>query len=296
MGMEPVLAVYAGYSLDHTSVPENEMEWVLQEALDEIAYLTDPITTKLGALRALHGHPEPVQLKYVEIGNEDWFSSTYPYRFAYLYNGINRAHPNIKLISSAFDAAQWSFNYTIDLPKGSMWDHHDYDWPGAFTNNFNYFDNWQENTNNSDVEIMLGEYSLFSAIGPVNWTNTQTPVHVYYPEMISAVEEGLYLLGIERNSKVVKMTCWAPSLAHYLGYQLTPNVCYLFLPSFLYLLPPLFHIISFPLPSHHIFYPQNLLLRNTNEKIVSYIHNKSKRYAPKHFILPTTTIQQIPRH
>ena len=227
MEMEPILAIYAGYSLDKSSVPESEMGWVLQEALDEIEYLTaDASKSKLGALRAKHGHPEPVKLNYIEIGNEDWFSSTYPYRFPYLYNGIKKAYPNLKLIASAYDEAKTSFNYTIDLPKGSMWDTHHYEWPGYFTDAFDLYDNWQETTNNPDVEIIVGEYSLFSAIGPVNWTNTQTPVHVYYPEMISAVEEGIYLLGIERNPNVVKMTTWAPTLAHYKGYQWTPNVCF----------------------------------------------------------------------
>lgn len=59
-------------------------------------YCMGNTSTKFGALRASHGHPEPFQIKYaalmsivctvltwesyVEIGNEDFFSSTYNYR------------------------------------------------------------------------------------------------------------------------------------------------------------------------------------------------------------------------
>ena len=103
MEMEPVLAIYAGYSLDKTSVPESQMGDVLQTALDELEYCTGDTSTTWGARRAADGHPEPFQINYVELGNEDWFSSTYPYRFPVLYNGIKAAYPNITLISTAYN-------------------------------------------------------------------------------------------------------------------------------------------------------------------------------------------------
>ncbi|KAL9105728.1 MAG: hypothetical protein Q9227_009141 [Pyrenula ochraceoflavens] len=72
IGMEPVLAVYAGFSLDiygqsGTSYPPNRMNEVLQEILDELEYCTGNSSTRYGAMRAAHGHPEPFQINYVEI-------------------------------------------------------------------------------------------------------------------------------------------------------------------------------------------------------------------------------------
>jgi alpha-N-arabinofuranosidase len=68
--MEPVLAIYAGYSLDHTSYPKGRMGEVLQSALDELEYCMGDTGTQWGALRAQHGHPAPFQINYVELGNE----------------------------------------------------------------------------------------------------------------------------------------------------------------------------------------------------------------------------------
>ena len=218
-GIEPVLAIYAGFSLDifgqiGTSFPEDQMDLVLQDALNEIEFITGDASTTYGALRAEYGHPEPFQLNYVEIGNEDFFSTTYPYRFPYLYNGLKQAYPNITLISTAYNEASESFGYNISLPKGSMWDTHHYEEPTFFLKSFDFFDNWQEETGNEDVTVLIGEYSVFqidTADGVVNYT-LPDDIHVIFPSMLSAIGEGVYLLGAERNPEVVKMSSYAPSL------------------------------------------------------------------------------------
>ncbi len=46
MDAEVVLGVYAGYSLDGTSYPEENMGEVLQEALDEIEFVIGDTSTK----------------------------------------------------------------------------------------------------------------------------------------------------------------------------------------------------------------------------------------------------------
>ena len=84
-----------------------------------------------GGYRAELGHPEPFNIRYVEIGNEDWFSSTYPYRFNYLYPALKQAYPDITFISTAYNenangTSNPYSNYTIDLPVNSGWDYHVY--------------------------------------------------------------------------------------------------------------------------------------------------------------------------
>jgi len=226
MEMERVLAIYAGYSLDQSSYPEDHMDEVLQSALDELEYCMGNTSTKYGSLRAEHGHPEPFQINYVELGNEDWFSSTYPYRFPILYNGVHAAYPNITLISTAYTEANTTFNYTIELPPGSMWDTHHYDEPHFFLDSFDTWDNWQESTNNIDNTILIGEYSVFQIDTPDGVLNFSDPtdVHVFYPELLSAISESVYLLGAERNPNTVKMTSYAPSLANLNWYNWTPNL------------------------------------------------------------------------
>ena len=70
--MQPVLAVYAGYSLAREHVdPGPALEPYVEDALDEIEYVTGGADTKWGAERAKDGHPAPFPLHYIEVGNED---------------------------------------------------------------------------------------------------------------------------------------------------------------------------------------------------------------------------------
>ncbi|EQD56949.1 glycoside hydrolase family 51, partial [mine drainage metagenome] len=51
--MQPVLAVYAGYALDGMHIrPGPQLQPYVKDALEEIQYITGPITTKWGAVRA----------------------------------------------------------------------------------------------------------------------------------------------------------------------------------------------------------------------------------------------------
>ena len=91
LNMEPVLAVFAGYVLKHDYIPAgDQLAPYVQEALDEIEYVTGDASTKWGAQRIKDGYPNPFKLRYVEIGNEDWFdkSGSYDGRFAQFYDAI----------------------------------------------------------------------------------------------------------------------------------------------------------------------------------------------------------------
>ena len=214
--IEPLLAVYAGCSLDiwgedGASFPPDRMGDVLQDILNELEYAMGDTSTQYGALRAEHGHPEPFSINYIEIGNEDFFSSTYPYRFPFLYSGIKAAYPNITLISTTYDE---NTDYTITIPSGGMWDTHHYEEPSWFIEQFNFFDNWQVETNNTGVTVFIGEYASFQDDTPdgiINYT-LSNPAHIAYPNLLGALGEAVYLLGAERNPNTVKMTSYAPSL------------------------------------------------------------------------------------
>ena len=228
MEIEPVLAVYSGFSLDiwgqeGTSYPASKMNTILQEALDELEYCMGDTSTHYGSLRAQHGHPEPFDIKFIEVGNEDWFSSTYPYRWPIMYSGIKAKYPNMTIISTAYNE---NADYNISIPAGAMWDTHHYVDPSYFIENFNFYDNWQSATNNTDVGVLLGEYSVFQVDTPSGVINFSDPstTHVYYPRLLSAIAEGVYALGGERNPNVVKMSSYAPSLQNFNWYNWTPNM------------------------------------------------------------------------
>ena len=103
--MEPVLAVYAGYSLRGERVaPGPALEPYLNDALDEIEYLTGAAGTTWGARRVKDGHPAPFPLEYVEVGNEDTFDratgGTYDARFTQFYDAIKAKYPKLQVIAT----------------------------------------------------------------------------------------------------------------------------------------------------------------------------------------------------
>lgn len=50
--MEPILAVPDGHYIDFEVVPEDQIQAWVQDALDEVEYLTAPVGTPAGDLRA----------------------------------------------------------------------------------------------------------------------------------------------------------------------------------------------------------------------------------------------------
>src|SRR5439155_8261306 len=92
--MEPLLAVYAGYSLKGEHVNAGpELEPFVTEALEEIEYVTgDASSTEWGARRAKDCHPETVKVRYVEVGNEAWFdkSGSYDGPFGQIFDAIKK--------------------------------------------------------------------------------------------------------------------------------------------------------------------------------------------------------------
>jgi len=59
IGVEPYITVNAGFGDAHS-------------AAEEVEYMNGPVTTRLGAMRARNGHPEPYHVKFWNIGNEPY--------------------------------------------------------------------------------------------------------------------------------------------------------------------------------------------------------------------------------
>ena len=67
-------------------VDGDDLEPLIQDALDAIEYAIGDTSTRWGAERARNGHPEPFPLRYVEVGNENVFG-----RYAVNYNRFHKA-------------------------------------------------------------------------------------------------------------------------------------------------------------------------------------------------------------
>ncbi|KAI9869852.1 MAG: hypothetical protein M1830_005025, partial [Pleopsidium flavum] len=106
-----------------------------------------------------------------------------------------------------------------------MYDFHHYDEPSWFLENFDQWDNWQESTNNTNVTVFVGEYQVISIDTPDGIASFSSPASqkLFFPELFSAIAEGVYQLGAERNPNVVRMMAPAPDLANFNNYASSPN-------------------------------------------------------------------------
>lgn len=207
-----VLAVWAGLALNGDVVPEDELHVYVQDALDELEFLTGSVETKYGALRASVGHPEPWVIRYVEVGNEDnlnnGLASYSSYRFKAFYDAIKAKYPDITVLASTID---------LTLPGDAGGDYHLYDIPDNFITRFGFFDNMSE-----DHPILLGKYNKAQPIALANhmigeiaavqhngaeidWSNRQFSL---YPWWIGSVAEAVFLLGAERNAHKILGTTY----------------------------------------------------------------------------------------
>jgi alpha-N-arabinofuranosidase len=206
MGAEPVLAVYAGYSLKGVHVnPGPDLQPHVQDALDEIEYVTGPATSKWGALRANAGHPQPFKLTYVEVGNEDWFdkSGSYDQRFAQFNTAIKARYPQLKVISTVgFEQPE---GLRVHSVKPDVVDEHYYRPVDVF---LKMARGQYEKYDRRGPEIFVGEWAAYET--PFEPWNARSRNEPPTPNMQAALGDAAFMTQMEKNSDIVVMNCYAP--------------------------------------------------------------------------------------
>jgi len=207
MDAEPLLCVYAGYSLRGIHVNAGpDLEPFVQEALEEIEYVIGDTSTPWGSRRAKDGHPKRFKLTYVEIGNEDWFdkSESYDARFAQLHDAIKKRFPQLKTISSVGN--EQPKKLLVHSRKPDMIDEHYY----RSTDDFlKMSPDYARNYDRSGPEIFVGEWAAHedSRIKPWDAGARQQPPT---PSMKAALGDAAFMAAMERNADLIKMQCYAP--------------------------------------------------------------------------------------
>lgn len=189
----------------------------IQDALDLIEFANgDPETSHWAKIRADMGHPEPFNLEYLGIGNEQW--NTEKNRFFERYEAfeeeIHKLYPDMKLISTSgpsadgthFDNA-WSWlkehnsqdNFTYAV------DEHYYRTPDWFLSNVNRYDNYDRD----GFGVFAGEYAANGEYANTLW---------------AALSEAAYMTGLEKNADIVRLASYAPLLAKVGKNQWSPDL------------------------------------------------------------------------
>ena len=191
-------------------VPMSEMDEWVQDALDLIEWANGDQTTKWGRIRAEQGHPAPFNLKYLGIGNEEKISPEFAERFKYMYEKIQKAHPEIVIVGTAGPGSHpgnpdyengWKLADELGMP---IIDEHYYE-PNAYFLSSRQYDSYPRDRK---TKVYLGEYASKDK------------------KLIDALAEGLYLLHVERNGDVVCMTSYAPLFARKNATNWNPDLIY----------------------------------------------------------------------
>lgn len=188
---EPVYVINSGVT-NQSRRPRFEditaMDKLVQDALDAIAYANAPTDSVLGSLRAKHGHPEPFNLKYVEIGNEN-HGADYAKRFDLFRKAIKENYPEMTVISSSFISKR---------NRGDWVDSHFYAGDEYFIANCDRFGS--DRNYRRSQGIFIGEF------GTVKQSVAGT--------LQAAIGEACFLIGIERSPEIVKRLAYAPVLGN----------------------------------------------------------------------------------
>lgn len=181
-----------------------EFDDYVQDILDLIEFCNGDTDTYWGALRAEYGHEEPYNLKYIEIGNENW-GIIYWRNFAAIYEAIKEVYPDIIVITtSGTTSSGYDYEYAWELVNEEYTDCYvDEHYYTASSYLYSINDRY-DSYDRDGAKVFLGEWTA-TADG---WGTLQTKSNI-----TEALEEAVYMTAFERNSDIVAMTCLAPTFA-----------------------------------------------------------------------------------
>lgn len=195
LGGEPILGVFAGYTLNGDYVEGDYLEPFIQDALDEIEYVIGGPETKWGARRAQDGHPAPFKLRYVEIGNEDFFdrSGSYQVRYMQFYDAIKARYPQLEIIASTSEQQFYSGGVMdrASLKLDIVDEHYYRNTLGMYRAAFQY-DSYDRN----GPKVFCGEWASREGEPTTN--------------LNAALGDAAWMACMERNSDIVIASCYAP--------------------------------------------------------------------------------------
>ena len=197
LGAEPLFCVNVGMS-HHETIPLDRMGAWVQDALDAIEYANGPTNSVWGAQRARNGHPAPFHLRRMEIGNENG-GPPYLERWPLFFKAIKEKYPDMQLVADVWGGYPKN-------PAPDFVDEHYYDTPDWFMQHAAQYDTYDR----KGPKIFVGEYAVTKNCG--------------LGDLRAAVGEAAFMTGIERNSDIVQMACYAPLFVNMNHRAWNPNL------------------------------------------------------------------------
>ena len=200
LGAKPLYVVNVGIWHGGCTPLDSLQGWI-DECLAALEYANGPVTSRYGRMRAENGHPAPFGIAYVEIGNENYNyhmqdnsdqSDHYPERYRMFYDAIKARFPQVQCIGNVeswgTDAPTWRNGHPVDIL-----DEHYYRSPQWFVGQYHRFDHYDR----QGPVIYPGEYAVTQNFGQNG-------------NMNAALGEAVFMMGMENNSDIVRMSSYAP--------------------------------------------------------------------------------------
>lgn len=199
LGASPIWVVNSGFSQEDAVSPPN-IGFLVQDVLDGIEFARGDPSSTWGSVRADMGHTQPFDLKHIAIGNQDCWHGNYRANYLKFYAAIKKAYPDIKVISNCDGS-----NSQLDHPA-ELYDYHAY----ADANSMFSMGHKFDRTSRNGPKAFVSEYA-------VSYNNAPRG------NLLIALAEAGFLIGIEKNSDVVDMASKAPLLLNANTNGFTPD-------------------------------------------------------------------------
>ena len=227
-GCEPLPVISCGLSCQFQNpdptkkgvhVPLDDLDSYIQDALDLVEFANGPADSKWGKVRADMGHPEPFNLKFLGVGNEQWdyddahggYGPVFTERLKKFNAALRAKYPNLKLIGTTGPNSEgWDFDLLqprMKELKVDLYDEHYYRNEEWFLSHGLRYDSYDR----KGPRVFAGEYACHGANGK-KWNHFETSLY-----------EAAHMTGIERNADIVHMATYAPLFAHVEGWQWRPD-------------------------------------------------------------------------
>ena len=226
-GCEPLPVISCGLSCQFQNpdptkpgvhVALDDLDGYIQDALDLVEFANGPVDSKWGKVRAEMGHPEPFNLKFLGVGNEQWdydeahggYGPVFTERLKKFNAALRAKYPNLKLIGTTGPNSEgWDFDLLqprMKELKVDLYDEHYYRNEKWFLSHGLRYDTYDR----KGPRVFAGEYACHG--DGKKWNHFETSLY-----------EAAHMTGIERNADIVHMATYAPLFAHVEGWQWRPD-------------------------------------------------------------------------
>ena len=216
IGAEPLPVLSVGLACqfqnreESAHVPVDQLKPYIDDCLDLIEFANGPADSEWGKKRAEMGHPEPFNMKFIGVGNEQWDTPYYD-RLKPFVEAIRAKYPDIRIVGTSgpdSEGAMFDKGWeAMRAQKADLVDEHFYRNEQWFLSHGLRYESYDR----KGPKVFAGEYACHGR--GKKWNHYEASLY-----------EAAFMTDLERNADIVEMATYAPLFAHVDGWQWRPDL------------------------------------------------------------------------